>query len=490
MYKLMFGVSRRRCAGVKKIFFAVHFFLAALLFVLANPSDYLPRQIDLILNQPALKRVLISACVLRSGTGEVVYERNPHLALLPASNMKIVTSAAALERLGPDFTFVTRVGTCGDSLVVIGSGDPLLGLNGKTPELGRNHQNQNVIKDIVTRLKERDVKSISDIILDTSVFDSQRTHPSWPREQLVQKYACEVGGLNYLGNCVGVSIVNEKGKVLLVLDPPTGYLSVINAVTPVFGRENWFSVERTGERGRLLVRGKCANRAGPYSVAVEDPALFFGQLLFEALTREGVRVGGRILEQPLTESCEFQPVVEFKTSLIDCLQRMNKDSLGLAAEAVFKTLGAQPQPTGKGGSWETGSRVVSEYLRSLGIGDGEFTIADGCGLSRENRLSASAIAKVFLHLSSGPNWETYENTLAVGGIDGTIENHFWERKYRGKVQAKTGYIQGVRALSGAVHTDKGDFIFSFLANRAGGGARTAIEACVKAIIASNAKPGK
>jgi D-alanyl-D-alanine carboxypeptidase/D-alanyl-D-alanine-endopeptidase (penicillin-binding protein 4) len=113
---------------------------------------------------------------------------------------------------------------------------------------------------------------------------------------------------------------------------------------------------------------------------------------------------------------------------------------------------------------------------------GEYVIADGSGLSRENRLSANALTRVLSHLSAGPNWDFYRRSLAVGGLDGTIEKHFWENKYRGRVLAKSGYIQAVRALSGVVHTDSGDYIFSILANKAGNGARAAIDGAVKAIV--------
>jgi D-alanyl-D-alanine carboxypeptidase/D-alanyl-D-alanine-endopeptidase (penicillin-binding protein 4) len=116
-------------------------------------------------------------------------------------------------------------------------------------------------------------------------------------------------------------------------------------------------------------------------------------------------------------------------------------------------------------------------------------IADGSGLSRDNRLSANALTRVLMHLAAGANWEFYKSSLAVGGLDGTIENHFWERKYRGRVLAKSGYIQAVRALSGLVRTDSGDYIFSILANKAGSGARTAIDSAVKAVIDWAAGPG-
>jgi D-alanyl-D-alanine carboxypeptidase/D-alanyl-D-alanine-endopeptidase (penicillin-binding protein 4) len=454
---------------------------------LLSPSAYdLQRRIDGILGRSGLRRVLFSASVIRAETGETVYTKNAHLALIPASNMKIVTSAAALEYLGQDFAFVTRVGLCGDTLVVKGSGDPLLGDKETDARNGRPHHP--VIRGIILRLKESGITSVSDIVLDTSIFESERVHPSWPENQLHQKYACEVGGLNYNGNCVDITAVNQNGKAILALDPPTDYVQLTNALTIWRSRRSWFSVERTDVPNVLVIKGNCRTQAGPYSVAVENPALFFGRLLREEMIREGIEVGGAVREGPVPGDGDFREIVTFSTSIGDCLLRTNKDSLGLAAEAMFKRLAAQSDGEERRGSWEGGQRVLAGYLRGREVDEREFAIADGSGLSRDNRLSANALTRVLMHLAAGPDWEFYRNSLAVGGLDGTIENHFWEPKYRGRVQAKSGYIQAVRALSGVVQTDSGDYIFSFLANRAGSGARAAIDAAVKAVVDWAASP--
>jgi serine-type D-Ala-D-Ala carboxypeptidase/endopeptidase (penicillin-binding protein 4) len=440
----------------------------------------LKRRIDAVLGKSSLRKVLFSVRIVDAGTREAVYEKNAHLALMPASNMKIVTSAAALEYLGKDFAFVTRAGLCGEALVVKGSGDPLLG--DKEIEARNGWRSQPFLGEVASRLRELGVGTVSDIVIDTSIFDDERVHPSWPPDQLTQKYACEVCGLNYCGNCVEISAVNRSGKAVVALNPSTDYIKLINALTVGASRRSWFSVQRTEVPGELLIQGNCRTAAGPYSVAVQNPALFFGRLLRNTLIAAGISVSGEVREDPAPGDCEFRPLAEHSTSIGECLQRTNKDSLGLAAEAMLKRLGAQSDPEGKKGSWESGRKVLSGYLRSLEVDEDEFVIADGSGLSRDNRLSASGLTQVLMHLAAGADWEFYENSLAVGGLDGTIENHFWEKKYRGRVLAKSGYIQTVRALSGVIRTDSGDYIFSILANKAGSGARSAIDSAVKAVI--------
>jgi D-alanyl-D-alanine carboxypeptidase/D-alanyl-D-alanine-endopeptidase (penicillin-binding protein 4) len=269
---------------------------------------------------------------------------------------------------------------------------------------------------------------------------------------------------------------------VISLEPPTDYVNLINAVWPRSYSRSRISLDRTEVSGELIVSGTCRGRAGPYSFAVENPALFFGHLLRDALIKAGIGVAGQILEHPMPGDADFRPLAEYRTPLGDCLTMANKESLGLAAEALFKRLGAQADLDGKGGSWESGRRVLSDYLRGLGIDDGDFYLSDGSGLSRDNRLSAWALTRVLLHLAGRPDWDFFESTLAVGGMDGTIEKHFWEKTYRGRVRAKSGYLRAVRALSGVVRTDEGDYIFSFLANHGGNGTRLAIDAAVKAIV--------
>ncbi|MCJ7587964.1 MAG: D-alanyl-D-alanine carboxypeptidase [Candidatus Aminicenantes bacterium] len=316
--------------------------------------------------------------------------------------------------MGPDFAFVTRVGLSGESLVVIGSGDPLLG--DKETDARNGHRRPPVLRDIIDRFKESGVVSLSDIILDGSVFDEQRVHPGWPANQLNQKYACEVSGLNYRGKCADVAVLNQGGRIVISLEPPTEYVNLINAVRPrSYGRSR-ISLDRTEVPGELIVSGTCRDRAGPYSFAVENPALFFSHLLRDGLVKAGIRVTGQILERPMPDDADYRPLAEYRTLLGDCLMMANKESLGLAAEALFKRLGAQANPDGRGGSWESGRRVL------------------------------------------------------------------------GRVRAKSGYLKAVRALSGVVRTDGGDYFFSFLANRGGNGTRLAIDAAVKAIVDWGAAP--
>ena len=130
--------------------------------------------------------------------------------------------------------------------------------------------------------------------------------------------------------------------------------------------------------------------------------------------------------------------------------------------------------------------MISEYLLGLGIDKSQFYIDDGSGLSRQNELTAYAITSVLSDIYKGKNWQLYRDSLAVGGVDGTIEKYFKEEKYKGKILGKTGYINSVKSFSGLCVTDRGDYIFSILANNTNGQTRTVINSIAEAIIDSHA----
>ena len=404
--------------------------------------------------------------IVEPASRTVVYSHNATKAMIPASNMKLVTTATALDCLGPLYQYRTRIGLCDNTLVVIGSGDPLLGESRTDRVYGR--EDDWFFDEVITSLQEHGLESVTDIIVDTTIFDDQRVHPNWPANDLNRWYACEVCGLNYNANCIEVTTDNQEGEIAIRVEPQTSFVQIINQVRPVSSGPSAVGAYRNREPNRITIRGKCKDREGPFDVAIEKPAAFFGVVLAERLVEAGISTTGQLLEKPFDEeACAFVQLAEYKTPLIDVLHRANKESLGLAAEALLKTVAAQSNPEKKNGSWEKGSEVVGAYLRRLGVPDEEFRIDDGSGLSRENRLSARAIMAVLLDVYHGGNWELYRTSLAVGGEDGTIGRYryFKDPPYHGNILGKTGYVSGVRSFSGVCLTDRGPYLFSILSNR-------------------------
>lgn len=461
--------------GMKKLVLAWIFGLSLVGIAFGS----LGRRIDGIIRQSSQKKVQFGIKIVEAESGKMVYRHNATEAMIPASNMKIITSAAALKYLGPNYEFRTTVGLCGDTLVVSGGGDPLLGDRATDEKYGR--QAGWIFEDIAQAIKQNGITNIEDIVVDSSMFDDERVHPSWPRDELNRYYACEVSGLNFNGNCIDVTTNNTGGRVTILIEPDTDFVKVVNEVTPIRKGKSAVGAYRNEQLNKIIIRGKCRHQAGPFAVAIERPAAFFGYLLAEHLGRAGIYAKGQLFEKSAPANCRMKILREYRTAMADCLARCNKDSFGLAAESFVKTMAAGAGQGGRRGSWAKGRELIERYLLGLGIDGGEFNIDDGSGLSRENRLSANAITKVLRDVYKSRNRQLYKDSLAVGGVDGTISRYFKDQKYKGKIVGKTGYIEKVKTFSGLCTAGGQDYIFSILANNTNGKTRGAINDIAKAI---------
>ena len=472
---------------MRKLLFAAVVSVCVVSASSASPSEGrasadLASRIDGYLSQPSQKRVQFSIHIVNTDSGRTVYSHNAHSALVPASNMKIITTAAALKYLGADYKYKTQVGLCGDTLVIKGDGDPLLGDKVTDAKYGRKFGW--IFEDIIAALKQNGQTAIKDIIIDSSIFDDERVHPNWPKKELNRWYACEVSGLNYNGNCIDMTVKKVGNKVTVTIEPETSYVKITNKVKPIQkGTGAVGAYRRPGRPNNLIVKGKCKKQQGPFAVAIERPAAFFGFLLAENLAKAGINTEGRLIEKAVGKDCDVKELAEYSDSIADCLARCNKDSLQLSAEALLKTIAANSQ-SGRNGSWDSSREIILQYMLELGIERKEFYIDDGSGLSRQNKLSSNAITKVLLDVYKSKDWRLYKDSLAVGGIDGTIGKYFKEEEYRRRIFGKTGYIGGVKSFSGICDMSRGDYIFSILANGANGQTRKAINNIVKAIIDS------
>lgn len=354
-------------------------------FVCTAQADLVGR-INGIIRQPSLKKVRFSIRIVDANTGREVYSYNADTALIPASNMKVVVTAAAVKYLGANYEYKTKVGMNDNSLVVVGSGDPLLG--DKKIDEKYNRKAGWIFEDIAAAMKKNNIATIGDIIVDSSVFDDQRVHANWPVEQLNNWYAAEVCGLNYDDNCIVMTVRNKGGRIEVIVEPSSSYIKITNKVMPISkGSGAVGAYRQAGKPNELVVKGKCQKAEGPFDVAIENPAEYFGRLVKENLAKAGITVQGQVLVKPTNiADARFNPLAEYTTSLTDCLTRANKNSLGLVAESLLKTISANANPDKKNGSWAGGREILSKYLLELGIPANEFNIDDGSGLSRENKL--------------------------------------------------------------------------------------------------------
>jgi D-alanyl-D-alanine carboxypeptidase/D-alanyl-D-alanine-endopeptidase (penicillin-binding protein 4) len=428
----------------------------------------------------AFKKGEFGVAIIRLGEkpddAKVVCAVNASVPRIPASNLKLVTTAAALELLGKDFKFCTTLlGRDGD-LALVGDGDPSLGDAEMLRKVGWDVGT--VFRNWADALKARGVSSIRNIYIDDSIFDEEFVHPNWPPEQEHKRYVAQVGGLNLNANCVDFFIKTTSfgQTVTYTTDPSTSYIQVANACQT--GQKNavWLSRQRGGNA--VVLRGEIdVSNDEPISVTVHDAPMFAGTVLDEVFASAGIKVEGQVerdrtirlqLAQattlPATEAPKrWIPIAIHETPIAAVLARANKDSMNLYAEALCKRIGFAA--SGQSGSWQNGTAAVGAFLQTAGVPTAEFTLDDGCGLSKQNQISPNAIARVLAHLYGSANRDAFLASLSVAGSDGTLEKRFRDSDLRGRVFGKSGYVNGVSSLSGYVKARDGQwYAFSILMN--------------------------
>lgn len=458
--------------------------LIALLCLLALPlqagADALELQqtIDDILNREAFSRGF-SGCVVRTlDTGETLYSHNPGKVLMTASNMKLVTSAAALALLGPDYRYTTKLlasgpidrdGVLHGDLILQGSGDPLL----DTP----------AYEALIADAKTKGLKRVTGaIVADTGSFSRSPYGWSWSWDYLSDYYAAPVGGLNFHKNVMEVMVgpgANAGDAAQVSLQPGASHMRVRNSViTGKPGEEKRISRDRDIGGTLVTVEGvipvDAEAQGAEATVAVYDPAQYAVDAFRDMLQDRDVQVDGRPRKGE-TPSGAIQISQYISHPLSDTLVRLNKWSDNLVAEALLRTIGAVKENEG---SVTAGRRAAYRFFEDqAGMDTDELQMADGSGLSRFSMISTGNMILLLTHMYSHPDSRYYIESLPIAGEDGTLRNRMKDTPAQGKVTAKTGYIGGVSGLSGYLTTRAGQpLAFSILFNNQLGSVSPCIEA--------------
>jgi D-alanyl-D-alanine carboxypeptidase/D-alanyl-D-alanine-endopeptidase (penicillin-binding protein 4) len=442
---------------------------AAPVKVEAATGNTLQERLASLINGKVANSSEVSIQIVEVDSGAVIAERNPHTPLAPASNMKLFTTAAALDLLHPDFEVKTTVyvrgaadptGTLDGDVKIVGHGDPTIG--------GRFHDNHatEVIDEWATDLKRAGVKTIrGNLIFEYGYMDTEYIHPTWPVDQLVNWYEAPVSAFTMQEGCVEVRVLPSKpGKACTVqLEPPTSYITVES--TCVTGRGLPF-ITRIRGTNTVVVRGGVPARSGPTEVfvTVENPIHYFAAVTAETFVRNGITVQGQIVLTPRDARPDWRPVAQHSTPLNIIVDVINKKSQNHYAEQLVKIIGAEKKGEG---SWKAGPAAVTEWLTGkLGVPPEEYHQADGSGMSRENRASANAFIHLLREMWKSPWREDFVSSLPYSGDpDAKFGHRLRSAPYARNVYAKTGYIVGVVGLSGYVHAQSGKiYAFSFIFN--------------------------
>ena len=458
----------------------------------ARQSDTISQQIRQLLAKHQKTTFSINIC--DAETGRTIFAHQSDKPLIPASNMKIITTAAAIDQLGDDFVFETVIGLLGDNLAVIGAGEPLTGDPVLADQQGRDIYY--MFQEALKALQKREITEISgDLLIDNFLFDDQRFHPSWSANEANRWYAAQISAVNFNDNCVDFTLRPHRNADALArynIVPQTSYIQVGNRCkTITSGQQTAWASRRLGTNN-ITLRG-LVRYEHQLSVAIERPSAFFGQVLAEYLRDRDVSIKGKLVIKQLCDPQRRPPenmevLYTHRTPLSDVLPRANQDSLNMVAECLIKTVGAYYQPNGQEdvgqGSWQSGQEAVTAFLRKLKVSPTQFVIDDGSGLSRKNRLSARCLTGVLLYMYGHKSSKLYRQSLATPQT-GTLKrnNRFTESQYAGRIYAKTGYISTAWALSGYCRNRQGKWLaFSIIANNGTQSPRQTIDEIVKLII--------
>lgn len=436
--------------------------------------------IDQILQRPSFTTTRWGVLVESLDQQRVLYSRDAEQLFIPASTLKLYTTAAALVHLGPDYRFRTSVyaaagpdeaGIIHGDVILYGRGDP--NLSSRASHGGT----LTPLDHLAEQLYQAGVREIrGDIVGDESYFSGPPLGVGWEWDDLQWPYGAEVSALSVDDNVVTLSLLPGAAPgdpVQVFTLPETTYITVINkARTAPAGTHREIGIHRGLQQNVIEIWGQIpTDSPGLYrSVAVHQPALYAATLLSESLARRGIKITGRILRADATsrrqDPLDFAQLKELAAvqsiPLAEELRILNKISQNLHAELLLRTVGAVV--TGEGTASQ-GIKVISDLLQSGQVRRQGLALQDGSGLSRQNLVAPATTVDLLRYMYRHPQREVFLSSLPVAGIDGTLQSRMRGTPAQDNVRAKTGSIRYTSTLSGYVTTARGEhLVFTIMAN--------------------------
>jgi serine-type D-Ala-D-Ala carboxypeptidase/endopeptidase (penicillin-binding protein 4) len=436
-------------------------------------KNWLKSRLDEIAGHGSLSSAKIAVLVSEFESGQVLYARNEKMALNAASNVKLVTSAAALSRLGPEYRWRTVVygpaqtggrwlGPGGDlngDLYLRGSGDPTLTVE----NLG----------ELATSLAAQGLKRVKgSLVVDASFFDGGPLGPAYEQKTDSAAFRSPSSAASLNGNAVLITVIpgaRAGAPARITVEPSSPYFTITGRVVTA-GMTGpaipLVDTDQLGEQTRITVSGRVRLGSEPRSFLrrIVHPELFLGHSFKEILKKRGILVDKPLRVAPVPGEGFRALAAHDSPSLAVVMHDLNKRSSNFAAEQVLRTLGAEV--VGRPGTWDKGLEAVGRYLDSLSIARNTYRMSNGAGLYDSNRFTPEQLVTVMrAALRDFRIASEYLSSLAVAGIDGTLGGRMGGTVAHRFVRAKTGTLLNVSSLSGVVGAPgQKPLLFSFLAN--------------------------
>lgn len=427
-----------------------------------RPQSGIQHTIDSLLTDSFFDSTLIAVDIYNLSKDESIYRKNEKLLLRPASNMKVVTTAAALIFLTPEYEFETSLYYKGKISRGILRGDVFI-KGGCDPDFTSDS-----LSSFISAIKERGIKKISGRLLgDISFKDSLFWGSGWMWDDDPSTDAPYLSALNINSNSISIRVsLNDKGKVVVNSYPETKFIKIINKVKVVDSVKNNLKISRDwlNRTNTFIVEGEIQRndlREKVSSFNVYNPHLYFLQLMKEELQRNGISVLGTIDTAKIPENAELiaKSVRKFSNVIVN----LNKTSDNLSAEmtllAMSKIVSNEPASSLRG------KILVDSLILLCGLMPDNYRIEDGSGVSHYNLISAELLRSVltYIYKKDKKVFSILEQSFPFAGIDGTLKSRMKGSIAEGNVKAKTGTLSGISCLSGYVTGVSGDkYAFSIM----------------------------
>ncbi|PSF38140.1 D-alanyl-D-alanine carboxypeptidase/D-alanyl-D-alanine-endopeptidase [Aphanothece hegewaldii CCALA 016] len=386
-----------------------------------------------------------------------LYAKNSEKFFIPASNIKLLTTAAALLEFGSQFFIRTPIYRVGHppnltTLRLVGQGDPTI--------------TTDTLKALAKQLKQQGIQKIEKLIIQEGYFNNSGIPPMWEWDDLFFSY----------GVPANTFVLNENTFDLILTPTQVGQQLQLSWTDSIAAKQwqfenlttttdsttdNNISIQGFFAQSRLIIRGQLGNNVTPNTekIAIIAPNKYFLDTLAEVLENEGISVAQKqIISGNDSNRLENEIAFIISPSLELLIQKVNHESHNLYAETLLKLLENKANDEPK-------TSILQKQLTQLGIDENSYKIVDGSGLSRHNLATPDTFVTLLQNISQTPQGKVYRNSLAVGGINGTLANRFKNTPIQGNLQGKTGSLSGISALSGYLDIPNGEtLVFSIMIN--------------------------
>ncbi|AZF19863.1 D-alanyl-D-alanine carboxypeptidase/D-alanyl-D-alanine-endopeptidase [Pseudomonas sp. R3-52-08] len=429
-----------------------------------------PATLDKVLADPALHGATVSLMVRDARSGSTLYQHNPRTRLVPASNLKLLTTAAAMDVLGAQYRFATQLLSDG-----VRQGDRLTG-NLYLRGLGDPTIQYADYQALAAQLASQGVRQVQgDLVFDDTWFDAERLGVDWSHDDETTYYGAQISALTVSPNAdfdAGSVLVTAKAPVRAGLPvsvdlyPPSDYLQLSNRA--VSGPGNSYGINRRHGTNLLQLSGTVApGRQSEQLVSVWEPTQWVANLFEQALAQQGIRVQGRRIMGGASPATAILLAEHQSAPLQELITPLLKLSNNNMSEALLKAMGRQ---TANSGTAAAGVAAVAGFLKRQGVDTSTLSQVDGSGLSRRNLLSSQTLTDLLLAASKQPWFDAWYNALPIAGnsdrmTGGSLRYRLRATAAENNLHGKTGSMSGVSSLSGYLTDAQGRrLVFAMISN--------------------------